>query len=181
MNAGASEDFFIGVGSNIGDRINNLINAVRFLQSEIRFSIRAISSVYETEPIGITDQPDFLNIVVWCLGEHDPVALLPLLKKGEQILGRSNRQRWGAREIDIDILMVGMRIINDKVMTIPHPEMHRRLFVLRPFAEIAPAYQHPVTGKRISEMCDQCEDHGRVVRSDSLTTLLRNTIGMEKR
>lgn len=145
---------YIGLGSNVGDTRANLRNAVRALDALPGARVRATSRPYRTKPVGLTDQADFLNAVVALdvpLGpdpETGALALLVALKQLEQALGRKPRQRWGPREIDLDLLLFGRHRISAKRvenwwLEVPHPEARNRLFVLAPLADLAPGLKPP--------------------------------------
>lgn len=155
---------YLGLGSNLGDRLPNIKKALRMLESQI--DVQNVSSVYETEPWGLKDQPWFLNVV--CSGETDlpPHDLLDFVKGIEQRIGRQQTVRYGPRPIDIDILFYNDRIIQHPELQIPHPRLAERSFVLAPLAEIAPALEHPETRKTAREMLAELEDPG-VVRQVS--------------
>ncbi|MGB9791789.1 MAG: 2-amino-4-hydroxy-6-hydroxymethyldihydropteridine diphosphokinase [Thermacetogeniaceae bacterium] len=134
---------FIGLGSNMGDRLGYLEAAIREmdLQPEIRV-IRA-SSVYESEPVGYRDQSWFLNQVVEVETSLGPWQLLHALQGIENRLGRKRLFRWGPRVIDLDLLLYGGLVLEEEELTIPHPRMYERNFVLFPLNEIAPGLVHP--------------------------------------
>src|SRR5436305_6732577 len=139
---------YLSLGSNLGDRLCNLRAALEALQHLA--TVVAISSVYDTEPVGMTDQPGFLNIAVSADVKQTPHVLLRLIKKIEEDVGRRPTYRWGPRVIDLDILLYGDRVIESPDLVIPHPEMAGRAFVLVPLAEIAPGAIHPVLHAPIS-------------------------------
>ena len=140
---------YIGLGSNVGDRKLYIDRALDLLAKTV--AIRAVSSIYETDPVGYKIQAPFLNGVAEIQTSISPHDLLKRLKKIETEVGRQPRFRWGPREIDLDILMYGDRIIDTPNLTIPHPEMYRRDFVLIPLREIAKNLVHPVLQKEIQD------------------------------
>ena len=129
---------FLGLGSNLGNRQGHLVNALRFLAADPAISLVVGSSVYGSKPVGVLEQPDFLNMVVQIETEHRPLALLGACLDVEVRLGRERRERWGPRIIDIDILAYDQLPWDDDRLFLPHPRMHERSFVLTPLAEIAP-------------------------------------------
>jgi len=129
---------FLGIGSNLGDRRAHLADALRQLGADPTVRIAQGSSVYETKPVGKTDQPDFLNMVVKINTTLPPFALLTTCLAIEARLGRERRERWGPRTIDLDVLIYGGKKLNDERLVLPHPRMHERSFVMVPLAEIAP-------------------------------------------
>ncbi len=124
----------IGIGSNIGDRKSSIIKAI----GELKFcNVEKISAVYETSPIGYSDQPDFYNLCLTAVTDIMPFAFLSLLKNIEHKMGRTNGIRWGPRIIDLDILLFDDKLIFSKTLIVPHIEMLNRRFVLEPSIEIA--------------------------------------------
>ena len=142
---------YIGIGSNLGDRKEHCLKAVR-LFAEKGVVVRRRSSMYETEPWGVKDQPRFINMVIEAETGLTPEELLGVLKEIEEEVGRMETYRWGPRVIDLDILLYDNLAINTPELTIPHPRMHEREFVLRPLVEIAPDKIHPVLKKTIREL-----------------------------
>ena len=142
---------FIGLGSNLGDRLGNLGLAVDRLAREPGFSFRRVSLAYETEPIG-PPQPRYLNAVAQAGTLLSPRATLQKLHAIEEALGRVRRERWGSREIDLDLLLFGDRILNETGLVLPHPLLHARAFALVPLAEIAPLVIHPGTRRTAAEL-----------------------------
>ena len=143
----------LGMGGNLGDRLAHLRAALEAL--EPAYQIERLSSVYETAPQLVTDQPAFYNLV--CIGYTSltPQGLLRLLKELEARLGRQSRYRYGPREIDLDILLYGDLVMETDDLTIPHPRLAERAFVLVPLAEIAPNLPHPVLKRTIHALAEQ--------------------------
>ena len=144
---------FIGIGSNEGDRLATISQAVQRLGSHHGIQVVRMAMIYETEPVGVTDQPDFLNTVVEVETTFSPHGLLTITKSLERDLGRlPSSQRWGPRPIDLDLLLYDDLVIQDPDLTIPHPQMHQRRFVLEPLAQLAPELVHPVLGHPIEAL-----------------------------
>jgi 2-amino-4-hydroxy-6-hydroxymethyldihydropteridine diphosphokinase len=143
---------YLSLGSNLGDRIANLEAAIGSLRRS--GDVVAISSFYETEPVEFTAQPWFVNGVVQLETDKTPEQLLAAILKIEQEMGRRRTQLKGPRIIDLDILLFGSSVIESKGLTVPHPAMHERRFVLEPLAEIAAEVRHPVLKRSIRELRD---------------------------
>lgn len=143
----------IGLGSNLGDRLGNLRQAVDRLRKQ--GTILATSFVYETPPFGVTTQPRFLNAALILEFEGSPHFLLKTLKTIEKEMGRKERDKWGPREIDLDILMIPDLVYEDEGLKIPHPGLPERAFVLVPLSEIAPDWIHPVLKVEIRVLAEQ--------------------------
>jgi 2-amino-4-hydroxy-6-hydroxymethyldihydropteridine diphosphokinase len=140
---------YLALGTNLGDRPANLQAAVAALPTAV--TMLAESPVYETPPWGFADQPAFLNMVLKGETHLAPLALLAFLKKLETRLGRTPSLRYGPRKIDIDILFYDDLVLDTPELTIPHPNLHERSFVLVPLADLAAELVHPVFGKPIRE------------------------------
>lgn len=130
-----TERIYLGLGSNLGDRLGNLTVAVRALEDRGIRTVRS-SRVYETDPVGGPPQPDFLNAVIEVETDVEPQDLLRMCLEVESLLGRERAERWGPRTIDIDLLTYGDRQIDEPGLTVPHPRMHERAFVMVPFLEL---------------------------------------------
>ncbi|MGH9900292.1 MAG: 2-amino-4-hydroxy-6-hydroxymethyldihydropteridine diphosphokinase [Pyrinomonadaceae bacterium] len=155
---------YVGLGSNLGDRAGNLLLAVRgMLNAGLRVS--RLSSVYETEPVGVADQALFLNMVAE-LDAADPFPgpeqLLARLLRVEYALGRRRRVAGGARTIDLDLLLSGNAVLDSEFLTLPHPRLHLRRFVLAPLAELAPDAAHPKLRKTFHELLAGTDDRSHV-------------------
>lgn len=143
---------YLSLGSNVGNRGANLKSAVAQLAKIGK--VQAVSEFYETEPVEFTRQPWFLNCAVKLDTEKMPKQLLSAVLGIEQQMGRRRTKKKGPRNIDIDILLFGNSVIDTSGLTIPHPAMHERRFVLEPLAEIAPEVRHPVFKRTIRELRD---------------------------
>lgn len=152
---------YIGMGSNVGDRLGFLRSALREMRGR-SCRVRRVSSVYETEPVGYTEQGWFLNAVVEVETTLDVHTFYTLLKRIEEEVGRRPAVRWGPREIDLDLLLFGEETIQEERLKLPHPHLHERRFVLEPFAEIAPRQKHPTLGKTVQELLETLEDPSEV-------------------
>lgn len=141
---------YLALGSNLGNRLSNLKNAVANLTPQME--VKRKSLVYETPPWGYADQPPFLNQAVMAETYLEPEALLGHLKRLEVVLGREPSFENGPRTIDLDILFYDDVIIDSPPLVIPHPRLHQRAFVLVPLNDIAPDLVHPLLGKSVSEM-----------------------------
>ena len=159
----SGEFAFLGLGSNLGDRLGFLRKGLKALQdSGIR--IRKVSSVYETDPVGFLDQGAFLNAAVEAAWIGPPRDLLERCLAVEKEMGRERSVRNGPRTLDIDILLCGARIHQESGLKIPHPRLHERRFVLVPLEEIAPGLVHPVLNRSIRELLASCSDPSGVRR-----------------
>ena len=151
----------LSLGANLGDRLTALKYAIKRM-SEIIPDIVS-SDVYETEPVGYTEQPAFLNCA--CIGhtESSIEDILSLINTIHAELLRKPRPKWHEREIDIDILLYGDVITESEHVSIPHPRMHERAFVLKPLSDIAPGLIHPKVQQTISALLETCDDHSEII------------------
>ena len=143
---------FVGVGSNLGDREFLIRKAVEAMRDLPRTLVVRVSSLYDTDPVGEVDQPAFLNAAVWLETTLEPRELLWQLLLIEKRMGRVRSQRWGPRPIDLDLLFYGEETVDEPDLKIPHPEAHRRAFVLLPLVELDRDFVHPSTGESIRKL-----------------------------
>lgn len=152
----------ISLGANTGDKRKNIDDALHYLINSEAITEVYSSSLYETEPVGFKKQDWFINSVIAGFTTLPLFALLQICKSIEYSIGRELRERWHEREIDIDILLYGDDLIERNLVTIPHPRMHERKFVLIPAAEIAAYAKHPKLERTISELLEECLDNSIV-------------------
>jgi 2-amino-4-hydroxy-6-hydroxymethyldihydropteridine diphosphokinase len=157
---------YLSLGSNLGDRRANLRKALRLLGESVE--IVKVSSVYDTEPVGVGEQPRFLNMVCRIDTDMSPMQLLSFVKGIEANMGRDLSLRDAPRVIDIDIILYGDTIMESPQLTIPHPRMRERAFVLVPFEKIAPDVVHPATGERVGDLAANVEGRDGVVKKRRL-------------
>ncbi len=147
-------DAYIGIGSNVGDRGAHMVAARDALANLPGTQLTGQSRVYETDPVGPVDQGAFLNAAVRVATALDPRQLLASMLDIEREAGRERRERWGPRTLDLDLLLYGEEVVTADELTVPHPLMHERPFVLRPLCDIDPDVVHPVIGMRVEGLLD---------------------------
>lgn len=148
---------FLLTGGNIGDRIQNLNQAKKTIEQKVGQIVSA-SKIYETEAWGKTNQPSFFNQVLQVQCLHNAPAILNLILAIELSMGRERLVKYGPRLIDIDILFYNNEVVDTPELTVPHPQIQNRRFVLKPLTELAANYLHPVLHKTIAELLNECED-----------------------
>jgi 2-amino-4-hydroxy-6-hydroxymethyldihydropteridine diphosphokinase len=160
------EDIFLGIGSNMGKREKNILSSLQEIQGIAL--IKRVSHIFQSKPWGKKDQPDFLNMVICVHTDVTPENFLKALQKIEKKIGRKQREKWGMREIDLDILFWGDRMLSTDILNIPHPYWKERSFVLVPMAEMAPNFIPPSCSapirsfvkERGSDLCIfPCDEH----------------------
>ena len=166
------DDVFLGIGSNVGNRVGFILAALRKLRETTSVTIVKISSIYETEPVGVKDQDSFLNGAVRIQTSLSAKDFHVQVKNIEREVGRLERVRWGPREIDIDILLFGGQVVDEANLKIPHPEMQKRRFVLQPLAEIGPDVVHPVLNRSMKDLLRECTDTCAVELSRTNTDII---------
>ncbi len=158
---------YLGIGSNLGNPVQQCRDALREISSLKNVQVLRRSSLYRTQPVGNTDQDWFVNGVLEVRTAFTAQQLLKALQWVEQALGRVRKEKWGPRTIDIDILLFGQEIVESGDLVIPHPEMHKRRFVLVPINEIAPYVIHPRYGVSMKGLLDRLEDGLAVERIEA--------------
>jgi len=153
---------YLSLGSNSGDRLQFLKGAIKKIEESAKISIKKVSSVYETEPVGHKEQGRFLNLVLQVQTSLDPLPLLEHLLAIEDQMGRERKAKWGPRNIDVDLLLYDNQLVHSDRLIIPHPQMHKRRFVLIPLAEIAPQLLHPLLKKSAPQLLEGCKDKSMV-------------------
>jgi 2-amino-4-hydroxy-6-hydroxymethyldihydropteridine diphosphokinase len=153
-----SHTVYLGLGANLGDRAENLRNGLRRLAPDVR--VIAVSSLYESLPVGFTQQGPFLNAVCAAETDLDSAGLLLRVKQTERELGRVPGRRWGPRPLDLDILLYDRSTVDLPDLQIPHPRMIEREFVLRPLLELAPELVVPGTGRAVAALLGMLADQG---------------------
>ncbi len=148
------EKIYVGLGANVGDREANLRSAVVAVEARPEVRVVGASRVYESAPVGYVDQPDYLNAAIELETGVSPRDLLQILLEVERTLGRVRRRRWGPRIIDLDLLLYGHRTVQERGLTVPHPQLHLRAFVLLPLCDLSPEGLDPLTGKSFRSLAE---------------------------
>ncbi|MFP5213774.1 MAG: 2-amino-4-hydroxy-6-hydroxymethyldihydropteridine diphosphokinase [Acidobacteriota bacterium] len=146
------EQVLIGFGSNMGDSVRICREAVEMFRRHPLIEVLRVSSLYRTKPVGFIDQPWFINGAIACETKLEPEELLDVTLGIERDFGRVREIHWGPRTLDLDILLFGSRLMDLPRLTLPHPRLHERLFVLAPLSEIAPEHVHPSLGLTVREL-----------------------------
>ena len=152
---------YIGVGSNLGDKLDNCCKAIESVDNIENCTVKRQSGFYRTEPLGVTSQDWYVNGVFCVETGLSAQDLLRSLLSIETHMGRVRKKRWESRIIDLDILLYENHVINEKDLTIPHPLMHTRKFVLMPMVQLDPDAVHPVLGRTMSELFDDLAEEGQ--------------------
>jgi 2-amino-4-hydroxy-6-hydroxymethyldihydropteridine diphosphokinase len=159
---------YLGVGSNQGDRLHHCRDALLRLKESGDVRLIRVSSAYETEPVGEDFEGWFINAVAEAETDLDPVSLLQKLKRIEEEMGRSGRTITPNRPIDLDLLLYGDLLLESETLTLPHPHLHQRRFVLEPLSELAPELVHPRLGKTMEALLKDLSDPNQVRRMRGL-------------
>ena len=159
---------FIGIGSNVGDRLKNINKAIELVNENQDCKVVKTSEVYESKAFGVKDQNDFLNSVICIDTNLEPVNLLEFLKNIESKIGRTKTEKWGPREIDLDILLFDNLVHSKNGLTIPHKGIPERDFVIVPLIEIEPEIVHPVLNKKVKELIAKADKN--IIREISVET-----------
>lgn len=147
-----ASEAFLGIGANLGDRVHTLQQAVRRLHNTPGIQVLSASPVYASAPVGVTDQPDFLNAVLKIETQLTARALLHHMLAIEREFGRVRIKKWGPRTLDLDILTFGDAVIDEPGLQVPHPHLHKRGFVLAPLCDLFPQGMHPVLARSFGEL-----------------------------
>lgn len=166
----------LSLGSNKGNRINNIRSAVKKISLSGKFNFIELSDIYETEPWGYKQQKNFLNCVLAGNTLLKPLQLLSLLRFAEISLGRKSFDKWQEREIDIDILFYGNKMIRNRKLEIPHPLIQERNFILKPMNDLIPDFKHPLFKKNIRTLYETSKDESSVTFYQSYKDFLKLNI-----
>jgi 2-amino-4-hydroxy-6-hydroxymethyldihydropteridine diphosphokinase len=142
---------YVGLGSNLGDRAAHLLLGLSALSRLPKTHLLRLSPVYETDPVG-PPQPPYLNMVAELETELSPTGLLAEMLRIEKALGRERRERWGPRTLDLDLLLYGDLVLEEEGLSVPHPRLHERAFVLVPLLDLLPEGRHPLLGQSFAEL-----------------------------
>ena len=154
---------YIGIGSNLGNKLDNCLQAIALADEIPGCEVKSKSPFYRTAPVGVQGQDWYLNGAISLTADITAKELLKSLLAIETRMGRQRKEKWGPRPIDLDILLFGKDIIDEKDLTVPHPMMHLRKFVLTPLVQLAPDLVHPVLGLTIAELLDGFSGEGQTV------------------
>ncbi|MBK7630673.1 MAG: 2-amino-4-hydroxy-6-hydroxymethyldihydropteridine diphosphokinase [Ignavibacteriales bacterium] len=179
MNKQAFNIAFIGIGSNVGNKANNIKSAIRLINVIVESKVEKVSSIYKTLPLGDIEQENYFNAVVKISTKLNPHELFAELKNIEQKLGRIKREKWGPREIDLDILFYNDLIISDEIITLPHKGIIYRDFVLIPLFEIEPDKVHPVFNKKIVDFVTDLKTKNIINKITEPLTTEEKYLGIE--
>lgn len=157
---------FLLLGSNIGNKKTQLENAIQLIR-KLCGTVKRVSSTYQTEPWKVEGQEDYLNVAIELETTHTPDTLLKQIKQIEKALGRQSREKWAPREIDIDILFFGRKVIKQKELQIPHPHMHERNFAILPMMELSPDFVHPTLNMSMEDLYEKSTDQNEVIILDN--------------
>lgn len=149
-----TETGYIGIGSNLGDKLDNCLKAIGLIDRTPGCRVESRSRFFRTEPVGVEGQDWYINCAISLSTRLSAQDLLKVLQAVEAGMGRERKDKWASRTIDLDILFFGESVIDRKALRVPHPLMHLRRFVLVPMAQLAPDLRHPVLGKTMVELLD---------------------------
>ena len=155
---------FIGLGSNMGEPVDRCLEGIEYLRKMKGTQVLRRSSFYRTEPVGFLDQEWFINAVVEIRTTLSASELMLEFQAIESLMGRQKPVKWGPRIIDLDILLYGQEVIHTDLVTVPHPEFHKRRFVLEPLYEIAPYAIHPAFGVSVAGLMERLADENKIER-----------------
>jgi len=171
----------VSVGSNLGDRLSYVVGSIRWLLAEERNALRKVSGIYETEPFGLRDQGWFLNCVAQVETSLDFKDFFRLLQEGEAFFERERTIRWGPRTLDLDFLFFDDVVYQDQELSLPHPGVPNRRFVLEPLCEIDPDLVHPTLHLSARTLLERLEDPSRVVQKGQLPEFIVDSHDREAR